>query len=227
MKKFILLLSLVFLILMVTITHAKMTPYSSDGYDRYIVEVQIEKGWNLILFPGPTFYDSGGKINRILEDSQIYTNNIKAGFFYFPNMNSYGQFYPNDEEFMEYSNKISNLEAASLGISSAWIFSDKQGVLKYSRVSIPNEVTLFSGWNFITITQDMAGKSLNNLKNDCTILKSAMWTPSIQNWDVLSDDEFLSGEFSSEMAGLGLVIKTQNTCTLKTVSSVYTPPTLP
>lgn len=207
MKKLILLSSLVFVIVIVATAHAKMTPYK-PGSHNYDVEVYVEKGWNLILFPS---------LDNIKEDSEIKIENIKAGFFYFPDINSYAEFYPSETEFEESYYRIAARnpkEAEELGISSAWVYSDKSGNFKYSRIDVPeyHQVSLFSGWNFLTLTPEIKGKSLAEIKGDCVIEKAYVWNPEKQTWEGVG---VRNDKFPETVIGHGVILKITNDCQLE------------
>jgi hypothetical protein len=98
----------------------------------------------------------------------------------------------------------------------AWVYSDKVGVLKmkYDANLIMNEVKLQSGWNFVKITPEFSGKSINQIKGSCNIQK--IYGFESENWVEMPSHEWSdSSIFTSDILhGRGLAVKAVSVCTL-------------
>ena len=202
-----------------------MTPSSPDGYNHNI-EVYVNEGWNLILatpivgiYKGDDYAD-----DAISSDSEIKRDNIKAVYYYISGQNKYVPMYPNAQDYRDYVASLTSAdEKTYIMFSSVWVYSDKSGVLKYRRVDVPkyHQVSLKNGWNFLTITSEMKGKSINQLRGDCNFEKIYWWNgesdETIQgtNWKEFSlDFRFSDKGEGSVLYGTGMVVKVSNNCKL-------------
>ena len=105
----------------------------------------------------------------------------------------------------------------------AWVYSNKDGILKFEYpVLILSEIELERGWNFMTMTPEMVGKTIMELKGTCTIEKAFGWEPDSQSWNDLLDERL-----PEEATGVGFVIKVSNICRLGTTASSNDIPELP
>ena len=106
-------------------------------------------------------------------------------------------------------------------MNSGWLYSTKDCTitipalppaftLKDSLLATPNRV-FPAGWNFFTVFSDMVGKSLDEIKGDCTIEKAYIWNPEDQAWIRLY-------KFPEPLLGYGIVFKTSNDCLLGKVT---------
>jgi len=195
------------------------------------IEYDFKEGWNLInIFPvAELVFDDN---ERELNDKRI-----KAAFLYDKYNQDYIRLHPKMEEdkwrafgeIFEPDDHPDNPHFAALWHSSVWIYSKKDQTLE---LGIPNEVEMLDinnvlltgGWNFISITPQMIGNTLNGVKGDCEILKSAFWSPNYQNWDIGTLDDFETNIFTEDMLWRGLVIKVSKDCMM---SNIPKPPELP
>lgn len=217
MNKKVILSGLLICLGLAVFVSAKMTPNSPDGYN-HNVEVYLEKGWNLVLVApilgvhaGDTYAD-----DTISSDSQVKRENIKAVYYYDRGRYKYIQIYPNSEEFQEYIRTSLPEDKAYMMFSSAWVYSDKEGLLKYSRVDVPKytDVVLENGWNFLTVTPEMKGLKFDDIKGGCNIEKVCFYKK--QNWDCGSGAEIgqHTVEDTDSNVGFGMVIKVTDDCGL-------------
>lgn len=230
-SKFILSISLVLLVALVVVVSAKMTPYSDDSLSNkanYNIEVPVSEGWNLMA-SSPIWDEKFTGTS----DSEIKQSNIKAVFYYFRHENKYLQMHPNNKEVENYLRNAQGKsdEMLYFAQSPVWVYSDKTGVLKYQRSDFPkwsdssNVLSLSSGWNFVTITPEMVGESLNTLKGTCNIDKSYIWD-SGHRWENVP----FEGKFNNEvLGGNGMLIKVSSDCKLALGgrSSITPPPSIP
>ena len=112
--------------------------------------------------------------------------------------------------------------------SAMWVYSEKTGILKYSTLEdyMPLSFRKFStGWNFFTITPDIAGKTPSDVKGTCNFEKIYGYDPTIRDWVIFPLDE----DFYKDIVGVGLVIKATNDCTLGLVegNGNNVPPPIP
>ena len=219
-KKIILSISLIVLIGLVVFVSASMTLKSNGTYD---VETSISKGWNLIA---ATIPEQG-----ILEDSEIQLEDIKAAWFY---TTKFGELSPTGEYVRAYPNfdekRFNQADDTEMIRNAMWVYSDKSGILKYNTLENYKELdsrNLWRGWNFVTITPDMVGKSLNEIKGSCNVEKVYGWNNQEisggGNWDSIS----LTYKFGENVVSKGILIKVSSNCNLGTSTDGTNPPGLP
>ena len=80
------------------------------------------------------------------------------------------------------------------------------------------ERELTSGWNFVSVTENALGMSLNDLKGNCNIQRAYYYLDGYQNLD-------LNVDFPTDMSSQGLLIKVSNTCQFG--GSLVNPPQIP
>jgi len=195
-----------------------------EGNGPYIVELQLEKGWNIIA---GTIPESG-----ILEESEIKVADIEAMWYYSPLQKKYFQVHP-------------NLDAAALQeddddfvlTNAMWIYSKKTGKIKYSTLEDYSSEgrQLYAGWNFVSMTPDMIeGQSnpdltFDEIKRSCNVERAYHWNNLIYSghnkpsWETIYDES----EMDSTLLGKGILIKVSNDCKLGTSESLTSPPGLP
>jgi len=202
-----------------------------DTESNYIIEVNINKGWNLVL---ATPIDNGK--NYIAEGSDIKLGDIEASFIYSRVSNSYTQLYPykNTNEENSYY-KVGQESAYYLVQSPVWIYSKKSGTLRYfkyedtmPRLEDYSKIVFKKGWNFVGITSPFVDKTLQDFKGTCNIEKSYFFSdrenPS-GSWMIFPlDVKFLN----RDSAGGGILIKVSSDCNFgSVVNSNVNPPSLP
>jgi|TARA_B100000315_G_C14547311_1_gene573888 hypothetical protein len=213
------LLTLISLVVFVSATMDIKEEYTTGN--KYEVEIHVEKGWNIIS----GMYD----VREIMVDSEIKKEDIGAIWYYSPILRKYLNMHPNMNE-DDFGDDITYFEGDDPVLTSAkWLYSKKAGLLKYSTIRFDkvNERKVVKGWNFIRITPEFLGKTLNEIKGSCNIEKAYAWDIGTQDWDddlVISDWKF--NEETIVEPGRGFVIKSLNNCIFKT-SSGTTPPPLP
>jgi hypothetical protein len=217
------------LILMSTFLVSALDGIMTGGNDKpYNVEVSVVKGWNIIAGIMPN--------EAITADSEIKASNLKAVWYYAPNLKKYIQVYP------ETSDLFSQVDDDVALTSAMWVYSDKAGRLKYSTLEdyMPLDLReLSSGYNFVTIIPDMYSGTLdgagydyeyfiwNKIKGDCNLQSINAWNPETQGWTSV-DANINFGEEINDFIGMGMVVKVSNNCKLsKPVDGVNQPPQLP
>jgi hypothetical protein len=178
----------------------------------------INEGWNLVY--------------AFIEPEQIQgiePSNIKAIYGFMPTTQEYVRFYPNPE-----MDKITLMDGDQFRNTAFWVYSDaetgKEFNGRYNGVEywlaeepIPyNERQLYEGWNFVGITSDMVGKSVEEIKGTCSIEKQYIWISSEKKWATFPEMIYPS------MAGKGFIIKVSEDCKLGTpTGEIDSPPTIP
>lgn len=219
-KKLILSMSLLFLVGLAVFVSAIRTEKSYPGttVTAEFVEQNYHffRGWNLVQ----------GILNP--EWVQSNSENIKAIYAFNPITKEYVRFYPNPE-----NNKIGGTNyrwESFASIGALWVYSDKDFTSNYWKfadfplISTP----LYAGWNFLGITPDMIGKSLNEIKGNCNIEKVYLWDNQNNQYgtilNLLDDQDILNNE-----AGVnhGFIMKVSSDCKLGTSVDIPSVPNLP
>jgi hypothetical protein len=181
--------------------------------------MQFGKGWNLVQ----------GILNP--EWIQANSNNIKAIYAYNPTSDEYVRFYPEPE-----NNKIgdTNFAWSTWGrFGSLWVYSETDFNSNYWRFEDGDleQTPLFSGWNFMAITSEFEGNSLEDIKGNCDIENAYGWDVQNQEFGTIMniiDSKDLFTYESSLRAGNGFIIKVTSDCKLGiSEGSSINPPTIP
>ncbi len=189
-------------------------------------EIVIPKGWNIIygltIFPDENLNDVFGN------------GKIEAVYAYIPSINDYAQVYPNPE-----LDKLREMDDDELLNTAFWVYAesgfdwDLQDFKTNNGYLSFDERQLYSGWNFVGITEDMYTNedellsfTWNQIKGTCDIEKvyfyasqenPPLWAPV--EFDMPLDDDFV---------GLGMIVKVKNNCKLKLISEdTEEPPLVP
>jgi hypothetical protein len=117
---------------------------------------------------------------------------------------------------------IGELNAANfnpLTSGGEWLATETDGTFLTRKVSFINTVrtpqyNLFAGWNFIDPLDNMAGKTINEAKNNCNVLEAFIWDTPSQVFNSLSLSTFRFSE-DSEIVQL----KVTNDCQFNPVDS--------
>jgi len=194
-------------------TEAKISQVETDGRTDYEIEVNINKGWNLVL-AAPII---GDEDNFISVDSDIKKEDIKVIFYYLRKENNYLQIYPRFDNKLNRIDILTDDERSYLSQSPVWIYSERSGVLNYMKDEVPrskdyNNILFNKGWNFVGITSPMAEKTLNDIKGSCDIDKVYFFSdrenPS-GGWMVFPMDvRFLE----RDSTGGGILVKVSSDC---------------
>jgi len=180
------------------------------------------EGWNLIWgFPNPEW----------LSGAELIPKNIKAIYALYPGTNEYVRFYPNPE--LE-KIKDSNFRWDTYtNIGAFLVYSDKQAIREEYWTMNPaplDVVQLRSGWNFIGITPEFNGLSMNEIKGDCDIIKAGGFDTATNNWDIMTESQMDQKAFVENSIfepGRGIVVKVSSDCTLGGSGGGVSPPGLP
>jgi hypothetical protein len=184
--------------------------------------VIFSDSWNLIYgFPNPEWISGG----------DVMPKHIKAIYAFNPIDQEYIRFYPSPE-----TNKIANSNFAwseYMKITAFFVLTDysarNTGEMKYWTLepAKSNDIQLLSGWNLIGVTSNFEGKSINQIKGDCDILR--IYTFQNNKWVNLEDSKDESSLLYAfdGTKNIGLAIKVARDCNLESSGSVVGPPELP
>jgi len=172
------------------------------------LEIQLDQGWNLVTLPGDGSLDSG---NCNVEEE------------------SYAAVYVSSEgRYMTFKEATELMGEAGLKeyleTHPFWVYSFKACTLAFSLQNSAsfNDLSLESGWNFVPVTQDMVGNSLDLIGGECSFEKLYYWDSGSQAWDKLDTDE----PFEKSMLYRGFVAKAESSCGFGW-GAVMSPPQLP
>lgn len=200
-----------------TFVYATELKWGFTTVDTQVEEKSINliQGWNLIQGFADTSFIVGG--TQGTANSQSY---IKAIFVFNPINKEYVRIYPNPER--------SSVEALGPSILQLpfWVYSSKGGEsMSYQTQKLETfGMTWPTGWNFISISNEMVGKSIFDVKGNCNIEKAYLWM-STQEWSFnLIEDTTAPDLFSSSDVGKGLIIKVSSECKLGLTQTQITPP---
>ena len=191
-----------------------------DSSGDLVNEVYINKGWNIVM--GITGED-------ILSTSEITSENLKAVWYYSPTTSEYLEMHPNLD-----SGKFrdTGLDDDYILTSAMWVYSDKEGTLKYNpnddilieNIDLDKNRQLYKGYNFVTVTSNMVGETLEEIKGNCIIEKAYWWDNGGQDW-VFWDDEALR---YNENTGKGFIVRVSDDCKfMDKVGGTTQPPQIP
>jgi len=166
---------------------------SSINYTR--AEVRIEKGWNFLL----GFY----------EPSQLNSANIAP--------HNIGGIYSFDSQSQKYMlvrpnyNSV-NFNASYLKNMAFFVYSNKAASAEYIHPKpMPiEELQLYAGWNYLGITEELIGSSLDEVDGSCGIEGAYKWDSSAQEWSVFSADS----NFDWDDLMTGIAVSVKNDCHL-------------
>lgn len=182
--------------------------------------VQVSEGWNLLQGFG-----AFGLVSNFITGGDISSQDISAIFAYLPEQKKYVRIYPDAEV------KVDNQDILN---SAYWVYSKRSGTIEYSveeEWAYSNNRKMTAGWNFIGITPDMVGKTMNQIKGTCNY-DSIYWYGTEggkTGWgDLLNNPNFVDKEaWESVNTGMGILIKVSSDCALGFSSSNVNPPSLP
>lgn len=219
-QKIILSIAILSLLSLATfVSAAMMAELDSVGRPTYDVRIEVTKGWNLVS----GFSD----VKNIHSNSEVKAEDIKAVWYYSPVKNIYLNMYPNRnwDEFQDDVNYYG--EDDYIMISSMWLYSEKTGILQYKTGRFPSELKynkMIKGWNFVSLTNLMIDKSLEDIKGNCDITKAYVFNAAEneKEWHNVGMDD----DIPREAIGMGMVVKVSSDCNLGDVSSSI-PPSIP
>jgi len=227
-KKIILLIAILSLLSLAVFVSAIMVKVSDEHelYDLYTIKVKLNKGWNLVNVGGD-----------LLENSEIQEQDILAIYNYNPFTKKYVRLHPDEETLVYPCDPDCSIEEKlkfniNVGAQPSWLYSNKEGFFEAEEIPAKklDNRDLSMGWNFVTITPEMVGKTIADIKGNCNIEKAYAWDIATQDWDDdLMNNNWEFREGSIVEPGRGIVVKSANYCSLKINggNSILSPPTIP
>ncbi len=173
-------------------------PSMPDGPDGDEFTLELEKGWNLVSFPGKIVKFNPGECTSgrkpvafvFLEDGQRYVTINEARKILGNAFNSY------------------------LSLHSFWIYNfDGQCRLSVELVGKTSieYLNIVKGWNLLPVTYDMVGKDIDEMNPaDCDVQRAYLWQAGSQSWKRLSLDDTIQARH----VGTGLLLKSGESCSL-------------
>ena len=204
---------------------------TNGAYYDYEYDIVLHKGWNLIAnsenFPFSAYQQASDLglselplINKKLRSSyENYDYSIAGVYVYGYNkqQNNYEIIFPTEQAY-----NVPDRESA------VWVYSEEEGRLVWFAPNVKplKDIYLTTGWNFLGVNPEMAGKSINQIKGNCNLLgvyayEDSKWVSLMTNLN----DERMLGENSAQ--GHGIIIKVSEDCKLASGGSSTNPPTLP
>lgn len=224
-----------------------------------VVSVSLTKGWNIVPFfvinsyiPDANNPGQNIPVQRVLEpiSMAVWFYDIE-GKKYVP----YIDWFKDKSIFTEsdygvynnFNNKVNAYPALQehLKISGFWLYLSEPVTLNMAGMQgtsdrfsdMGKNMTLYNGWNFVSVYPVMVGKTLAGLKGDCEIPRFAIWDNTRQGW---STGTWTGREFTPSSAndvigdslvGMTILMKVSNNggCKLATGgrSESVAPPALP
>lgn len=182
-------------------------------YDEEDALIQINPGWNLISIGA---HENVKDYFPEIDQADICQfNNFKANYFY----DSLTKEYLSEENIPEgYFSETEYRFKSILG--SYWIYSGKKCflILDSNIKDDKKFLDLAEGWNFLSITPSMAGKSLNQIKGNCQIIGGIYsWNSENKKWEEETD---FSKEIGVRAIGQTFIMKVQEDCKLNFENSL-------
>ncbi len=183
------------------------------------ISIHLNEGWNLI-----GMYTLDDSLNELVE------NEIVEYVYIFDNVNKdYVRLTPKRESGKLGSILGSGTKPGYFLNAGVWVYLREDYDFFPTSIDDPASIDVLEltrGWNLFSVTPDMVGKSLNDIKGDCNIEKAYLWDSENQQWgtifNFMNDRDVLDNEAG---VGNGLVLKVSGNCKLSGASTV--PPALP
>jgi hypothetical protein len=192
-------LALFLLIVLVSLVSSKLFWENSN----YYVEQDLKKGWNLIA--GISFSE------EVPSGSELKIAHLWKAYFYDAKTKKDVEIRPNYN--------AGSIEPLELFRNAFWVYSIKNGRIKYkvsssfaNKSRVGGYYQFYSGKNLIAINEEMYGKTINELKGDCTINNARFWNAGIQNWTELNLNAKLDFESRDLLIGKGISIDVLEDC---------------
>jgi subtilisin family serine protease len=170
--------------------------------ESYYVEQKLGEQWNLI---------AGISFNDIHKSSYLTKEAIFKSYYYDAKTGKDIEIRP------DY--KAGNVDSLILYSNAFWVFSAKPGKIVYkaspsfvNKSRVGGYYKFYKGNNLIAINEEMYGKSLDEIKGNCSILEASYWDAGKQNWTILNVNAKLNFKSKDELTGLGIRIKVAGDC---------------
>lgn len=184
--------------------------------NKTIDNFSLSKGWNLVygLTSPEQIIEQGSNSQGVSADE--IKNSIELIYVYDSKVDEYVLIYAKQgtKETGEYKNFNPPEETPE---SVMWVYSERAYSVKYNAPNYPSLSSrdIRKGWNFIPVSPEMNGKSINDLKGNCfyELVYTYAEEDGITQWinleSVLDDNRMLS---EASASGFQLVIKVKDDC---------------
>lgn len=206
MKKIIIPITLIILLSLAVFVSAQST----------IDNFSLSKGWNLVYgLTDPEQIIEQGSNSQGVSAGEI-KNSIELIYVYDSNVDEYVLLYAKQgtREIEEYKNFNPPEETPE---SVMWVYSERTYSIKYNAPDYPSLSSrdIRKGWNFIPVSPEMNGNSINDFKGNCfyesvyTYAEEDGTTQWLNLVGILDDKRMLS---EASASGLQLAIKVKDDC---------------
>ena len=185
-----------------------VTTDNSDAfYYEYDLRVSVNEGWNLVsTFVGP---------DQILPSSEISADDIKAVHYYAPLQKQYVDWLSVMKGKTQIPTWWDSQDANIANGGSMWVYSKKDGVLKYKADAYKQRRILTNGWNFVAVTPEIGEVQSPGMytfpvtfeQTDCTVSKVYAFEADSQSWVKVQHFETGGNAIGDEFMGMGLAMK--------------------
>ena len=178
-------------------------------YYKYDLSVELKEGWNLVS----TFTGT----DQILTTSEVKKENIKSIYYYAPLQKEYVNWLSITEGKTQIPTWWDTQDADIANGGSMWVYSNKEGTLKYWADAYEQRRILVNGWNFVGLTEEigqiqsegMYTFPVNFEESGCSISKVYMFDTKKNSWENVPQFETGANAIGEEYMGIGLAIKIQ------------------
>jgi hypothetical protein len=181
------------------------------------IDFTLHTGWNLVYGLKTPLQIIGAGDNQSTPTSQEELRAaIELIYSYNPLSDNYDLLYTKEgsRSTQEYKSFIPPEEVPQ---SVTWVYSERVVRIKYQAPAYPSLAVrnIYKGWNFVPVSSEMTGKSITDLKGNCTFEK--VYTYAEENgktdWlnlsSVLGDKRLLQ---EASASGLQLAIEVRDDC---------------
>jgi len=176
-------------------------------YYEYDLSVELKEGWNLVS----TF----GGADQILSSSEIKEENIKGVYYYAPIKKQYVNWLSVMQGKTQIPAWWDSQDANIANGGSMWVYSNKEGTLKYWADAYKQRRILVKGWNFVGLTEEMGQVQSEEMytfpvsfeQSGCSISKVYMFDTKKNSWEKVPQFETGANAIGEEYMGIGLAIK--------------------
>lgn len=194
---FILILTF-FSLLCLNLIEAKL--FEEDG--KYYVEQELETEWNLV---------AGISFSNFHKNTEINEEDILSSYYYDAKTQENIEIKP--------TYNAGEIDSLILYKNAFWIYSIKNETIIYqvspsfiSKDNIEGGYQFYAGKNLIAINNEIYGKSLNELKGNCNIIRSSIWNPKTQLPEIIDVTKKLDFESQDILTGKGINIEVSSNC---------------
>jgi len=196
--------------------------------EEYETTLDIDKGWNLV-----TSY----AIRDAFDNYKYYEeNNFLTAYMYDRFNKEYIRLYPEREQIKLdlFITELKNVEESEIQMRygtftalSIWINSRLDQQIEFRTLDGPLDleyIELDQGWNFLSVTPEMIGNYIKDIKGTCDI--ELIYRFDDNDWAEMDKTGYF--EFKEEYLGTGVLIKSNNNCVLtQPLDKMSEPPAIP